>query len=317
MNGPDSGKKVGGRPDLSVNIGGIPMKNPVTTASGTFGWGPEYAPYVDLNRLGAIVVKGLTLQPRTGNPTPRLVETPAGILNSIGLQNPGVAKFMEESLPYLAGFDLPVIVNIAGDTVEDYAGLAAILDRAAGVAGLEVNISCPNVKKGGMQFGSDPAMAAEVTRAVKANTGKPVIVKLSPNVTSMVAVAEKVAGAGADALSMINTLLGMAVDVKTRRPVLGNVMGGLSGPAVRPVAVRAVWQVYREVKLPIIGMGGIMTAEDALEFILAGATAVAVGTANFVNPRATVEIIEGIEAYLAENGMGRLCELVGTAHAVH
>lgn len=313
MNGPDSGPKVGGKPDLSVNIGGIRMKNPVTTASGTFGWGPEYAPYVDLNRLGAIVVKGLTLQPRAGNPTPRLVETPAGILNSIGLQNPGVGKFMEESLPYLAVFNLPVIVNIAGDTVEDYARLAAVLDRAAGVAGLEVNISCPNVKKGGMQFGSDPAMAAEVTRAVKANTDKTVIVKLSPNVTSIVAVAEAVARAGADALSMINTLLGMAIDVKTRRPILGNVMGGLSGPAVRPVAVRAVWQVYREVQLPIIGMGGIMTPEDALEFILAGATAVAVGTANFVNPRATLDIIDGMENYMAANGVQNIYELVGAA----
>ncbi|NLI11182.1 dihydroorotate dehydrogenase [Pelotomaculum propionicicum] len=299
---------------LSVKVGGITMKNPVTTASGTFGFGPEYAPYIDLNRLGAIIVKGITLEPRPGNPTPRLVETPAGILNSIGLQNPGVEKFIEESLPYLSGFDLPVIVNIAGETVEDYAGLAAMLERAAGVAGLEVNISCPNVKKGGMQFGSDPVMAAEVTRAVKANTAKTVIVKLSPNVTSIVDVAEKVAEAGADALSMINTLLGMAIDVKTRRPILGNVMGGLSGPAVRPVAVRAVWQVYREVKLPIIGMGGIMTPDDALEFILAGATAVAVGTANFVNPRATVDIIDGIENYLAASGVQSIHELVGAAH---
>lgn len=299
--------------DMSVNIGGIQMKNPVTTASGTFGLGPEYAPYIDLNRLGAIVVKGITLKPRPGNPTPRLVEAPAGILNSIGLQNPGVEKLIEESLPYLSGFDLPVIVNIAGDTVEDYARLAAVLDKAAGVAGLEVNISCPNVKKGGMQFGSDPAMAADVTRAVKANTDKTVIVKLSPNVTSIVAVAEKVAQAGADALSMINTLLGMAIDVKTRRPILGNVMGGLSGPAVRPVAVRAVWQVYREVKLPIIGMGGIMTPEDALEFILAGAAAVAVGTANFINPRATMDIIDGIENYMAANGVRNIRELVGAA----
>jgi dihydroorotate dehydrogenase (NAD+) catalytic subunit len=298
---------------LSVNIGGIRMKNPVTTASGTFGWGPEYAPFIDLNRLGAIVVKGITLKPRPGNPTPRLVETPAGILNSIGLQNPGVEKFIEESLPYLSGFDLPVIVNIAGDTAEDYARLAAVLDRVPEVAGLEVNISCPNVKKGGMQFGSDPAMAAEVTKAVKAHTDKTVIVKLSPNVTSIVAVAEKVAAAGADALSMINTLLGMAIDVKTRRPILGNVMGGLSGPAVRPVAVRAVWQVYREVNLPIIGMGGIVTPEDALEFILAGAAAVAVGTANFVNPQATMDIIDGIENYMAANGVQNICELVGAA----
>lgn len=301
------------KPNLAVNIGGIRMKNPVTTASGTFGFGPEYAPYIDLNRLGAIVVKGTTLEPRAGNPTPRLVETPAGILNSIGLQNPGVDRFIEEALPYLAGYDLPVIVNIAGDTIEDYARLAGKLDRAHGVTGLEVNISCPNVKKGGLLFGSDPAMAAEVTRAVKGNTGKPVIVKLSPNVTSIVAVAQKVAEAGADALSMINTLLGMAIDIKKRRPVLGNVMGGLSGPAIKPVAVRAVWQVYREVKLPIIGMGGITSAEDALEFILAGATAVAVGTANFVNPRATMDVLEGIKKYLVENGIQDIGELVGAA----
>lgn len=315
MSGP-SHHKAEMKPNLAINIGGIRMKNPVTTASGTFGFGPEYAPYIDLNRLGAIVVKGTTLEPRAGNPTPRLAETPAGILNSIGLQNPGVDRFIEEALPYLAGYDLPVVVNIAGDTIEDYAHLAGKLDRAGGVAGLEVNISCPNVKKGGLLFGSDPAMAAEVTRAVKGNTGKPVIVKLSPNVTNIVAVAQKVAEAGADALSMINTLVGMAIDIKKRRPVLGNVMGGLSGPAIKPVAVRAVWQVYREVKLPIIGMGGITTAEDALEFILAGATAVAVGTANFINPRVTMDVLEGIENYLVENGIQDVGELVGAAQKI-
>ncbi len=304
------------KPGLSVNIGGIQMKNPVATASGTFGFGPEYAPYLDLNRLGAIVVKGITPEPRVGNPPPRLAETPAGILNSIGLQNPGVERFIEEALPYLSGYDLPVIVNIAGDTVEDYARLAGRLERVPGVAGLEVNISCPNVKKGGLQFGSDPSAAAEVTRAVKGHTGLPVIVKLSPNVTDIVPVAEKVAGAGADALSMINTLLGMAIDITKRRPFLGNVMGGLSGPAVKPVAVRAVWQVYREVKLPIIGMGGITTADDAVEFILAGASAVAVGTANFINPRATVEVLEGIENYLAANGIPDIRALVGAAHNI-
>ena len=310
----NSGAINGAKTKLAVNIGGIAMKNPVTTASGTFGFGSEYAPYIDLNRLGALVVKGITLQPRAGNPTPRLVETTAGVLNSIGLQNPGVERFVGELLPGLAGYDLPVIVNIAGDTVQDYGQLAARLDRAPGVAGLEVNISCPNVKKGGMQFGSDPDMAAEVTRVVKAGTGKPVIVKLSPNVTSIVAIAEQVARAGADALSMINTLLGLAIDVKTRRPVLGNVLGGLSGPAVKPVAVRAVWQVYREVKLPIIGMGGIITAEDAIEFILAGATAVALGTASFVNPRATMDALAGIKRYMIENGVQDINELVGAAH---
>ncbi len=299
---------------LAVKIGGIAMKNPVATASGTFGFGSEYAPYIDLNQLGALVVKGITLQPRAGNPTPRLVETAAGVLNSIGLQNPGVERFIGELLPGLACFDLPVIVNIAGDTVQDYGRLAARLDRVSGVAGLEVNISCPNVKKGGMQFGSDPDMAAEVTRAVKAGTDKTVIVKLSPNVTSIEAVAEKVASAGADALSMINTLLGMAIDVKSRRPVLGNVLGGLSGPAVKPVALRAVWQVYRETGLPIIGMGGIITAEDAIEFILAGATAVAVGTANFVNPQATMDVLAGIKRYIIENDVQDINELVGAAH---
>lgn len=299
---------------LAVKIGGIAMKNPVATASGTFGFGSEYAPYIDLNQLGALVVKGITLQPRAGNPTPRLVETAAGVLNSIGLQNPGVERFIGELLPGLACFDLPVIVNIAGDTVQDYGRLAARLDRVSGVAGLEVNISCPNVKKGGMQFGSDPDMAAEVTRAVKAGTDKTVIVKLSPNVTSIAAVAEKVARAGADALSMINTLLGMAIDVKSRRPVLGNVLGGLSGPAVKPVAVRAVWQVYRETGLPIIGMGGIITAEDAIEFILAGATAIAVGTANFVNPQATMDVLAGIKRYIIENDVQDINELVGAAH---
>ena len=299
---------------LAVNIGGIRMKNPVATASGTFGFGQEYAPFIDLNRLGAIVVKGTTLKPRPGNPAPRLAETPAGVLNAIGLQNPGVEQVMEEALPFLAAYDVPVIVNIAGDTLEDYAMLARQLSQSKLVAGPEVNISCPNVKKGGMHFGSDPIMAAEVTRAVKENSTLPVIVKLSPNVTSIVTLAEKVAAAGADALSLINTLLGMSIDTKARRPRLGNIMGGLSGPAVRPIAVRMVWQVYEAVDLPIIGMGGIVTAEDALEFILAGASGVAVGTANFVNPRATIDVLEGIEKYMLEHGISDIKELIGAAH---
>ncbi|MGI6491564.1 MAG: dihydroorotate dehydrogenase [Pelotomaculum sp.] len=299
---------------LAVNIGGIRMKNPVATASGTFGFGQEYAPFIDLNRLGAIVVKGTTLKPRPGNPAPRLAETPAGVLNAIGLQNPGVEQVMEEALPFLAAYDVPVIVNIAGDTLEDYAMLARQLSQSKLVAGLEVNISCPNVKKGGMHFGSDPIMAAEVTRAVKENSTLPVIVKLSPNVTSILTLAEKVAAAGADALSLINTLLGMSIDTKARRPRLGNIMGGLSGPAVRPIAVRMVWQVYEAVDLPIIGMGGIVTAEDALEFILAGASGVAVGTANFVNPRATIDVLEGIEKYMLEHGISDIKELIGAAH---
>ncbi len=300
--------------NTTVNLGGIMMKNPVATASGTFGFGFEYQPYLDLQRLGAITVKGTTPAPRRGNPTPRIAETPAGMLNAIGLQNPGVDRVREEILPRLAQLGVPAIVNIAGDTVEDYALVARKLDGAPGVAGLEINISCPNVKKGGLQFGSDPRAAAEVTGAVKSVTGLPVIVKLSPNVTDIVAMAEAAAEAGADALSMINTLVGMVIDVEKRRPLLANITGGLSGPAVRPVAVRAVWQVYKAVKLPILGMGGIMNARDALEFILAGATAVAVGTANFVNPRAAVEIVEGIEDYMRQNRFDNVSELVGLAH---
>ncbi len=301
--------------NLGVDIGGIKMKNPVATASGTFGYGREYAGFVDLNRLGAVVVKGTTLLPRPGNPTPRIAETPAGILNSIGLENPGVEAVIERHLPYLARFDVPVIVNIAGDRVEDYVGLAARLDGQPGVAGLEVNISCPNVEKGGLAFGSDPDSAAEVIREVRAATRLPVIAKLSPNVTSIAAVAESVAMAGADAVSLINTLLGMVIDVNARRPLLANVMGGLSGPAVRPVAVRAVWQVFRAVKIPLIGMGGIMCAEDALQFIMAGASAVAVGTASFVNPRAALDVLEGIEAYMRDNNIGDIKDLIGIAHA--
>lgn len=302
------------KPNLAVDIGGIVMQNPVTTASGTFGFGREYSEYVSINELGALVVKGTTLYPRQGNAVPRIAETPAGVLNSIGLQNPGVDYLIEHYVPFFKSLQVPVIVNISGETVEEYAAVAEKLDKAGGVAGIEVNISCPNVKKGGMAFGSDPAMAVEVTKAVKSSTTIPVIIKLSPNVTDITKVAEAVAAAGADALSLINTLLGMAIDITTRRPVLGNVMGGLSGPAVKPVALRAVWQVYKAVELPIIGMGGISTAEDALEFILAGAAAVAVGTANFVNPRATIEVKQGIERYLIENGIKNINDLIGAAH---
>jgi dihydroorotate dehydrogenase (NAD+) catalytic subunit len=299
--------------NMRVNVAGIEMKNPVTTASGTFGFGEEYSPYIDLSRLGALVVKGTTLQPRQGNPGPRIAETPCGILNAIGLQNPGIETVTGEILPRIKDLNVPVIINIAGDTPEDYGQLARKID-GSGAAGIEVNISCPNVKKGGMQFGSDPAAAAQVTKAVKANTDLPVIVKLSPNVTSIVQVAESVTEAGADALSMINTLLGMKIDIHTTRPLLGNIMGGLSGPAVKPVAVRAVWQVYQRVQLPIIGMGGITSADDALEFIMAGATAIAVGTANFVNPRVTMDIIEGIERFLRNKGYTDINQLIGKAH---
>lgn len=298
---------------LAVNLGGLLMKNPVATASGTFGFGPEYAPYIDLNRLGAIVVKGTTLEPRQGNPTPRIVETPSGILNCIGLQNPGVDYFIENSVPYLKKYDTPVIVNIAGNSLDDYAEVTRRLSNTGGVAALEVNISCPNVKKGGMIFGTNCTAAAEVISMVRKNTSLPIIAKLSPNVTDIVEIARAVAGAGADALALINTLLGMKIDIYKRKPVLGNIMGGLSGPAIRPVAVRIVWQVAQAVNLPILGMGGIMNADDAIEFILAGATAVAVGTANFVNPRATIEILEGIEAYMSSYGVKDINDLVGAA----
>jgi len=297
--------------DLTVNIGGIQMKNPVTTASGTFNFGQEYGEYLDLNRLGAIVVKGTTLLPKEGNPPPRLVETPAGLLNAIGLQNPGVDHLLEEDLPYLQQFDLPVIVNISGNTVEEYVELTEKLNQAPGIAGIEVNISCPNVKKGGLAFGTKPEMAAEVTRAIRKATSLPLIVKLSPNVSDITEIACSVEDAGADALSLINTLLGMAIDIRTRRPKLGNIMGGLSGPAVKPVALRMVWQVSRAVKIPLIGMGGIMSTEDALEFILAGASAVAVGTASFINPRACEEIVQGLEDYLLEQRIDSIRQLIG------
>lgn len=298
---------------LAVNVGGLKLKNPVLTASGTFGFGLELLPYLELNQLGGVVVKGTTLQPRQGNPPPRLVETPAGLLNAIGLQNPGADYFLAEILPELRRHQTNFIVNISGNTVEEYGILAAKLS-VPGVAALEVNISCPNVKAGGMVFGTDPALVAQVTRQVKSNTHLPVIVKLSPNVTDITAIARAAAEAGADALSLINTLLGMAIDIYKRKPVLGSVTGGLSGPAVKPVAVRMVWQVAQAVKIPIIGMGGIVTVEDALEFILAGATAVAVGTGNFLNPGATIEIIQGLEKYCLDNGIADISELVGAAH---
>ena len=298
-------------PKLAVNLAGIKMKNPVMTASGTCGYGREYRDFYDVNELGAIVVKGLTRESRPGNPVPRIAETPAGILNAIGLQNPGLDVFLREEIPYLRELSLPVIVNIAGNEAEDYRALAAALGGTDGIAALEVNISCPNVKKGGMAFGTDPDAAHAVVRAIRQETGLPVIVKLSPNVTDITAIARSVEAAGADAVSLINTLVGMAVDIRTRRPVIANIVGGLSGPAVKPVALRMVWEVARAVRLPIIGIGGISTAEDAIEFLLAGATAVAVGTASFVNPRAPVEIIAGISQYLAANGIADVNELIG------
>ena len=300
------------KPDLKVDIGGLAIKNPVITASGTFGYGREFETYVDLNRLGAIIVKGLSLAPSMGNPPPRIVETPCGMLNAIGLENVGIQTFIQDKLPFLETLSPPVLVNIYGETVDAYAQLAARIDALAPIAGVEVNISCPNVKAGGVAFGVDPDAAALVVREVRKNTDKTLIVKLSPNVSDISEIALRVEGEGADSLSLINTITGMAIDVETRRPKLANITGGLSGPAIKPVALRMVWQVSRAVKIPVIGIGGIMTSQDALEFFVAGATAVQVGTANLVNPRATVEIIQGIKDYLSQNEIDKLTDLIGT-----
>ncbi|MDD2402525.1 MAG: dihydroorotate dehydrogenase [Clostridia bacterium] len=298
---------------LSVDVAGIQMKNPVMTASGTFGFGEVYEDFFSNELLGAMVVKGVTLKARKGNSAPRLVETPAGLINSIGLENPGVKVVLQELLPSLKKYDVPVIVNISGNVVEEYGELAGLLSSSSVVKGLEVNISCPNVKEGGMAFGSSPEMAAKVIREVKKSTNLPVIAKLSPNVTNVVEIALAVEEAGADAISLINTLLGMVIDIKRKKPVLGNIMGGLSGPAVRPVAVRMVWQVAQRVKVPVIGMGGISTAEDALQFIMAGATAVAIGTGQFVNPCCCVDVIKGLEDFCRKNGIKNINDLRGVA----
>ena len=300
--------------DISVKLAGITLKNPVITASGTFGFGREYDNYYDISCLGAITIKGLTLKPRPGNPPPRIAETPAGMLNCIGLQNPGVEEFLREEMPWLKKRKVTVIANINGNTVEEYGELARIIDCKTGVSALEVNISCPNVKSGGMNFGVVPEMAEAVVKTVKKHATLPVIVKLSPNVTDIVEMAKRVENAGADSLSLINTLLGMAIDIEKRKPLLENIFGGLSGPAVKPVALRMVWQVYRAVKIPLIGMGGISNTRDALEFIMAGATAVSIGTANFVNPYTCPEIIEGILHYCKENKVKQIKEIIGIAH---
>ncbi len=299
---------------LSTDIAGIAMETPVLTASGTFGFGEEFADFVSLRRLGAVMVKGTTLKPRRGNDGVRMAETPMGMLNSIGLENPGVEFFLQTILPRLAPYGMNVIVNISGSSADEYGELAKRLD-VPGVAGIELNVSCPNVKEGGILFGTSPDAVALVVRAVKANTKKPVILKLSPNVTDIVPIAQAAEKAGADALSLINTLLGMEIDIHTRRPVLGNITGGLSGPAVKPVALRLVWQTARAVHIPVIGMGGIMTADDAIAFFLAGASAVAVGTANFVDPAITEKIIQGIEAYLIRYQVAHIQELVGKLEA--
>ena len=296
-----------------VNIGrGLMIKNPVMTASGTFGYGTEYTDFIDLARLGGIVVKGTTLHHREGNPYPRMAETPSGMLNAVGLQNKGVDYFIEHIYPTISNYDTAVIVNVSGSQIEDYITTAERLNALPHIPAIELNISCPNVKEGGMAFGVTCAGASSVVRAVRAVYDKTLIVKLSPNVTDITEIARAVEAEGADAISMINTLLGMAIDAEKRRPVLSTITGGLSGPAVKPVALRMVWQTAQVVNVPIIGMGGIATATDAIEFLLAGATAIEVGTYNFVDPTATIQIVEGIENYMLRHGFSNITELIGT-----
>lgn len=295
---------------IAVNFAGISMKTPVMGASGTFGFGLEYEDFLDLHHIGAVISKGITPLPRPGNPGVRIAETPAGMLNCIGLENPGAEIFRQDILPKMKPYNTPFIVNISAGTVEEYGKLAAYLD-VEGVAALEVNISCPNVKEGGIVFGTDPGAAAAVTKCVKAHTRKSVIVKLSPNVTDIVVMAKAVEHAGADAVSLINTLTGMAVDIYTQKPLLGNITGGLSGPAIKPVALRMVWQVAKAVQIPVLGVGGIASWQDAIEFMLAGASAVAVGAYNFVNPKAVEEIAAGMNAYCEDLGISHISEIIG------
>jgi len=296
--------------DLSVNIAGLKLKNPIIAASGTFGFGREFSGFFDLNLIGGISVKGLTLKPRKGNAPPRIAETPAGILNSVGLQNPGVEAFIRDEIPFLRRFDTCIITNIAGNTVDDYCRMAEILSEAD-IDAIELNVSCPNVKEGCLMFGSTAEGISNVTAAVRKVCKKPLIVKLSPNVTDITEMAKAAEDSGADCVSLINTILGMAIDINSRRPILGNIMGGLSGPAVKPVAVRMVYQVSKAVKIPVIGMGGISNAEDAVEFLLAGASAVMIGTAGFVNPYVWVETAEGIKQYMEKHGFVKVSDITG------
>jgi len=300
---------------MSVEIAGIKMRNPVMTASGTFGYGQEFAGYMDLESIGAMITKGLSLKPKAGNNTPRIVETPGGMLNAIGLQNVGIDAFISAKLPFIRKVNTPVIVNLYGNSLEEYGELAAKVDGIEEIAGIEVNISCPNVKHGGIVFGTDPVAAAEVVSLVRRSTKKPLIVKLSPNVTDVVTMARACVDAGAESISLINTLTGMAIDLNSRRPALANITGGLSGPAIKPVALRMVWQVARAVKVPVIGIGGIISATDALEFILAGATAVEVGTASFLTPAASQDIARGMSKWLTDNRVGSVRELIGALKA--
>ena len=296
---------------LNVDIGKLQLKNPVMTASGTFGYGIEYADFLDLSRIGSIIVKSITLRNREGNPYPRMKETASGMLNAVGLQNKGVKYFVENIYPLLKNIDTCIIANIAGSTIEEYVQIAEILNEFDKISALELNISCPNVKEGGMLFGNSSIAANQVVTAVRRVYSKELIVKLSPNVTSISEIAIAVENAGADAISLINTLVGMAIDIETRKPCLSTITGGLSGPAIKPVALRMVWETAHAVKIPIIGIGGIMNAADAIEFLLAGATAIEVGTANFIDPTVTIKIIEGIEQYLIQHGFDNIYEIIG------
>ena len=298
--------------DLRVTLGDIELQNPVITASGTFGYAREFEELVDLNRLGAIIVKGLAMRPTKGNPPPRIVETPCGMLNAIGLENVGIDAFSEQKLPFLETLSPPIFANIYGTCIEDYAELAARLEVLEGIAGVEVNISCPNVKAGGIAFGADPDADYRVVKAVREKTTKHLMVKLSPNVTDITLIARSAEQAGADSLSLINTITGMAIDLETRRPKIANITGGLSGPAIKPVALRMVWQVVQATQIPVIGIGGIISAEDALEFLIAGASAVQIGTANFINPQVTTDIIDGIETFLAQRKIASVSDMIGT-----
>jgi len=298
--------------DLSVRIGTLKLKNPVLTASGTFGYGTEYGQFFDVNRLGGIVTKTITLKPREGNPMPRIAETPCGMLNSIGLTNVGVHRFLEEKLPALMKFETSVIVNVAGSTIDEYGQVVKEIQGHPRVDALEVNISCPNVKKGGLAFGTDPDTTRKVVQCVRSMTQKPIIVKLTPNVTDIVSIAESAVEGGADGLSLINTLLGMGVDIETRRPLIARVVAGLSGPAIKPVALAKVFQVAKALSVPIIGIGGIMDWQSAVEFFMVGATAVQIGTLNFVEPSGAVEVLEGIQRFCEKEGIDKLSDLVGT-----
>jgi len=299
---------------INISLPGLELKNPIMPASGCFGFGREYARLYDLSKLGAIMIKATTVETRSGNPTPRVAETAAGMLNAIGLQNPGIDKVMAEELPFLAGYDVPIIANVAGTEIEDYVEVAERISKAPNVHALELNISCPNVKCGGIQFGTDPATAKQLVEAVKAVSSVPVYVKLSPNVTNIVDIAKAVEAGGADGITMINTLIGMRLHEKTGKPVIANGTGGLSGPAIKPVAIRMVYEVYKNVNIPIIGMGGVTDAQDVIDFMSAGASAVAVGTANFVDHFVCPNIIDALPAKLDELGVEHITEIIGRSH---